>query len=131
MRKLLALCAVPLVALVVFLVAPAAHAATDVTGDWSAQMQGPNGDMTLTFHFKQDGDKLTGTVDSPMGGDPIPIQNGKIDGDKIYWETSFNGATIQHDGTIDGDEIKATVKSSDGNFPEMNLVLKRVPAKQP
>ncbi len=131
MKKLLALCSVLFTAWAVSIGAPVAHAATDVTGDWTAQMQGPNGDMTLTFHFKQDGGKITGTVDSPMGGDPIQIQNGKIDGDKIYWETSFNGATIQHDGTVNGDEIKATVKSSDGNFPEMNIVLKRGPAKQP
>ena len=131
MKKLLTLCAVIFAALAVSALAPAVHAATDVTGDWTAQMQGPNGDMTLTFHFKQDGDKITGTVDSPMGGDPIQIQNGKIDGDKVYWETSFNGATIQHDGTISGDEIKATVKSSDGSFPEMNMVLKRAAAKQP
>jgi hypothetical protein len=40
------------------LLAPAspALAATDVTGTWTAQMQGPNGDMTLTSHFKQDGE---------------------------------------------------------------------------
>jgi len=131
MKKLVALCAILFAAIAVSITAPAAHAATDVTGDWTAQMQGPNGDMTLTFHFKQDGAKLTGTVDSPMGGDPIPIQNGKIDGDKIYWETSFNGAAIQHDGTLSGDEIKANVKSSDGSFPEMNIVLKRAAAKQP
>lgn len=130
MKKLLALGAVLFAAIAVSITAPAARAATDVTGDWTAQMQGQNGDMTLTFHFKQDGDKIGGTVDSPMGGDPIPIQNGKIDGAKIYWETSFNGATIQHDGTVTGDEIKVHVKSSDGNFPEMDLVLKRA-AKQP
>lgn len=131
MKKLLALCVMLAGVFFVSAAAPAAHAATDVTGDWTAQMQGPNGDMTLTFHFKQDGDKLTGTVDSPMGGDPIQIQNGKVAGDKVYWETSFNGNTIQHDGTLSGDEIKATVKSSDGSFPEMNLVLKRAAAKQP
>ena len=128
MKKLLAFSAGLSLALAAFLIAPRAFAATDVTGDWTAQMQGPNGDMTLTFHFKQDGSKITGSVDTGMGG-PVDIQNGKIDGDKIYWETSFNGATIQHNGTVDGDEIKASVKSSDGTFPEMNLVLKRVPAK--
>ena len=102
-----------------------ALAAADATGTWSAQMQTPNGDMTITFHFKQDGAKLTGTVDSPMGGDPSPIANGKIDGEKIYWETSFNGATMIHEGKISGDEIKVSVKSSDGNFPGMDITLKR------
>ena len=102
------------------------YAATDVTGNWTAQMQSPDGSsMQLTFNFKRDGDKLTGTVDGPMGGDPINIQNGKIDGDKIYWETSFNGNTISHQGTVSGDEMKVTVKSSGGDFPEMDLTLKR------
>jgi hypothetical protein len=106
--------------------APAASAAaSDVTGTWSGNMQGPNGDMTINFHFKQDGGKLTGTVDSPMGGEPIDIQNGKIDSGKVYWETSFNGMTIQHEGTVSGDEMKIHVKASDGQFPEMDMVLKR------
>jgi hypothetical protein len=47
MKKLLALCVILVTAFVVSATAPAAHAATDVTGDWTAQMQGPNGDMTL------------------------------------------------------------------------------------
>lgn len=97
----------------------------DATGTWSGQIQGPDGDMTITFHFKQDGTALTGTVDNPMGGDPMPIQNGKIDGDKIHWETSFNGMTIDHDGTVSGDEMKISIKSTDDSFPAMDITLKR------
>jgi len=139
MKKLFAGCAVLFLALGAAAVisaqepagqaAPAASAtAADVTGNWSGDMQGPNGDMTITFHLKQDGGKLTGTVDSPGGGDPIEIQNGKIDGNKVYWETSFNGMTIQHDGTVAGDEMKINVKSSDGQFPAMDMTLKRAKA---
>jgi hypothetical protein len=136
MKKLFAGCAVLFLALGAATVvaaqepagqaAPAASAAApDVTGTWSGNMQGPNGDMTISFHLKQDGGKLTGTVDSPMGGDPMELQNGKIDGSKVYWETSFNGMTIQHDGTVTGDEMKIHVKASDGQFPEMDMTLKR------
>ncbi len=126
MKRLLAVCAI----LFLTLGGATAFAATDVTGNWTAEMQSPDGNsMQLTFHFKQDGEKLTGTVDSPMGGDPIQIANGKIDGDKIYWETSFNGNTIHHEGTVNGDEMKVSVKSSDGGFPPMDITLKR--AKQP
>jgi hypothetical protein len=138
MKKLLAICAVLFLALgaatALTAQAPAAQepaaqapAGTDATGSWSGQMQGPNGDMTITFHLKQDGSKLTGSVETGMG-DPIDIQNGKIDGDKIYWETSFNGMTIQHEGTVTGDEMKINVKSSDGQFPATDMTLKR--AKQ-
>ena len=128
MKTLLALCAVLFLALgAPILIAQAAAAPADATGTWSGNMQGPNGDMTITFHLKQDGNKLTGNVDAGMG-DPIDIQNGKVDGDKVYWETSFNGMTIQHDGTISGDEIKINVKSTDGQFPATDMTLKR--AKQ-
>jgi hypothetical protein len=87
-------------------------------------MQGPNGDMTITFHLKQDGAKLTGQVETGMG-DPVDIQNGKVDGAKVYWETSFNGTTITHEGTVSGDEMKVTVKASDGMFPATEMTLKR------
>lgn len=124
MKKLLAVCAVLFLAIGAATVLAQAAAPANATGTWSGQMQGPNGDMTITFHLKQDGTKLTGSVDTGMG-DPVDIQNGKVDGGKIYWETSFNGMTIQHDGTINGDEIKINVKSSDGQFPATDMTLKR------
>lgn len=122
MKKLLALCAGLLLALVA---TTAAYAATDVTGTWTAQITGPNGDMTLTFHLKQDGDKLTGSVENAMGGEPFDINNGKIDGDKVSFDTSFNGMTIHHEGTANGDEMKLKVKSDSGQMPEMDMTLKR------
>ena len=131
MRKLLSLCAGLALAFVIMHAAPTAFAAADVTGTWTAQMQGQNGDMTITFHFKQDADKLTGTVETSMGGDPVEISNGKIDGDKISFDTSFNGMTINHVGTISADEIKLSVKSDGGQMPDMDMTLKRSEAEKP
>ena len=122
MRNALFFCAV----LIFALGTATAFAATDVTGDWTATMSGPNGEMQLTFHFKQDGDKLTGDVGSPMGGDPMEISNGKVDGNKISFEVSFNGNTISHEGTVNGDEIKLSAKPEGGQNPEsMEMTLKR------
>ena len=105
------------------------RAATDVTGAWSGEIQTPDGNtMALTFNFKQDGDKLSGTVQGPQG-DPMDISNGKVDGDKITFDTSFNSTTINHEGTVSGDEIKLTAKASDGAFPPMEMTLKRAPQK--
>lgn len=128
MRKLLGLCAGLVLAFVVTHAAPNVFAATDVTGDWSTQMQTPNGDVTLTFHFKQDGDKLTGAVETSMGGGPFVISNGKVDGSKLSFDTSFQGTTINHVGTISGDEIKLNAKSDDGQMPPTDMTLKRAAA---
>jgi hypothetical protein len=108
--------------------AGSAHAA-DITGKWTADMQMPGGgdSMQIVFTFNQDGATFTGTVLSPQG-DPTPISDGKIDGDKISFKVSFNGMTIDHEGTINeaGDEIKLSTKSDSGDFPAMEMTLKRV-----
>lgn len=111
--------------LVVFSAKPM-FAASDMTGKWTTTIKAPDGtDYPLTFDFKQDGAKLTGTVTGPQG-DPLAIENGKVDGDKFSFSVSFNNITITHDGAISGDEIKMSTKSSDsGAMPPMDLTLKR------
>jgi hypothetical protein len=105
--------------------------AADVTGTWSAEMKTPDGNsFPLTFIFKQDGNTVTGNVQGPQG-DPIAISNGKIDGDKLTFDVSFNGMTIHHDCTVNGDEIKMTAKSDSADFPGADLTLKRANAAQP
>ena len=65
--------------------------AADVTGKWTGQMGSPNGDgMSITFDFKQDGTKLTGTADGP-GGQTLQLKDGKVEGDKISFTVSFDG----------------------------------------
>jgi len=119
MKRLLCFCAG-----VAMLLTAATALAADVTGTWTGSAQSPNGDFQLTFTFKQDGASLTGTVQGPQG-DPIAISNGKVDGDKFSFDVSFNGMTIHHDCTVNGDEIKMSTKSDSGDFPGMQLTLKR------
>jgi len=124
-RILLGICAV----LAMTLTAASARAA-DVTGSWTAEMTTPDGNsFQLSFTFKQDGDKLTGTVQGPQG-DPMDISNGKVDGNKISFDVSFNGTTINHEGTVNdaGDEIEMTTKSDSGDFPGGKMTLKRAKA---
>jgi hypothetical protein len=92
--------------------------AADVTGTWTAQMNGPDGGgMSIAFHFKQDGSKLAGTVDNPMG-EPMAISDGKVEGDKISFvvKVDMGGSEmkVSHDGTVNGDEIKLNVKMEGG-----------------
>jgi hypothetical protein len=121
MKKLLSLSA----ALLLSLSSVAAFAAS-VTGTWTGDMKTPDGStgFSLTFTFTQDGDRLTGSVASQQG-DPLTIADGKVTGDKITFNVSFNGTTIHHEGTINGDEIKLTSKTDDGSFPGGEMTLKR------
>ncbi|HEV2326027.1 MAG TPA: hypothetical protein VGS10_18965 [Terracidiphilus sp.] len=129
--KRLMLCAFAMVAMA--LTVTTARAA-DVTGNWTAEMTTPDGNsFQLAFKFKQDGEKLTGTVQGPQG-DAIDITNGKVDGNKISFDVSVNGSTISHDGTVNdaGDEIEMTTKSDSGDFPGGKMTLKRVkPGAEP
>lgn len=129
MKTLLCICA----SLVMALGSAVTARAADVTGDWTAAMQSPDGNsMQISFTFKQDGAALTGTV-SAMQGDPVAITDGKVDGNKISFKVSFNGMTITHEGTVSesGDEIKLSSKSDSGDFPGMEMTLKRVKAAPP
>ena len=105
-----------------------AQAPADVTGTWTGEMGGGNGGFQLSFTLKQDGAKLTGSVQGAQG-DPIAISDGKIDGNRISFKVSFKGTTISHEGTVSGDEIKLTSKADSGNFPGGEMTLKR--AKPP
>ena len=122
MKKLLFACA----ALMMALTPITARAATDVSGTWTGAFAGPNGGggFQISFTFKQDGTKLTGTVQGAQG-EPMAISEGKVDGDKISFKVSFNGMTITHEGTVNGDEIKLTSKSDQGDFPGGEMTLKR------
>lgn len=85
--------------------------AADVTGKWTAEMQGQNGTTTTTMNLKADGNNLTGTV-SGRNGD-TNISDGKIDGNTIMFsvvrEMNGNQMKMNYKGTVDGDVIHFTV----------------------
>jgi hypothetical protein len=105
----------------------AAALAADISGNWSGTMQMGDNPFTLTYAFKQDGEKLAGTVTGPQG-DPLPLNDGKVVGDKVSFSVQVdmggNPAKFASTGVIKGDEISLTTKSDGGpDFPPM--VLKR------
>ena len=103
----------------VVLLAAAVAFAADVTGTWKASMNGPNGPSEITLNLKADGNTLLGTVKA-MDSE-TKIENGKIDGDKISFETNPQFGKILHTGTVSGDEIKLTVKMGDNEMPPMTF----------
>jgi opacity protein-like surface antigen len=109
------------------LLAVAAWAA-DITGTWTGSISGGNGDFSLTYSFKQDGDKFTGTVTGPQG-DPMPLIDCKLDGDKISFavkvDMNGNTSTFTSKGTIKGDQITLTTTNDAGEDFGGEMTLKK------
>jgi len=102
--------------------------ADDISGTWTGSISGPDGNsFALTYSFKQDGEKLSGSVTGPQG-DPLPIENGKVQGDKISFAVNvpFNGGTkFLSEGTIKGDEITLNTKSEAGDALGGPMTIKK------
>ncbi|HWF45730.1 MAG TPA: hypothetical protein VG168_01890 [Bryobacteraceae bacterium] len=102
--------------------------AADVTGKWTGEMEGRNGQKReVSLNLKADGDKLTGSV-AGRGGD-TDISNGKIDGDTVSFDVvrEFNGnsMTLHYTGHVSGDEIHFTVAREGGEGQGMEFTATR------
>jgi hypothetical protein len=101
--------------------------AADVSGKWTAQVPGRDGQTReQIFNFKGDGDKLTGTMAGGQGGE-AQIADGKMSGDTVTFTVTreFNGNTIKwtYTGKVSGDEIK--FKREGGQGPAREFTAKR------
>src|SRR5689334_16182871 len=81
--------------------------AADIAGNWKASVQGPDGSMEVTFTFKVDGSKITGTSNSQMG--EMPLSDIKVEGDNVSFVAAMQDFKILHKGTINGNEMKLDV----------------------
>ena len=91
--------------------------AADVSGNWKATADGPNGALERTFALKVDGAKLTGETVSAFTGKST-IEDGKIDGDNVTFtikaKIQDNDVILSYKGkVISKDEIKFTSQIGD------------------
>jgi hypothetical protein len=88
----------------------AAFAQTDVSGDWQATIDSPQGPATIDVTLKQAGEALTGTVTSPMGSVDF---KGKIlrDALTVSYTLNLQGNSIEitMTGTAAGDVITGSL----------------------
>jgi hypothetical protein len=103
--------------------------AADVTGKWTAEMRGPQGNTRQTsMDLKADGNTLTGTVEGMRGGS-TPISDGKIDGDNISFsvvrEFQGNQFKMNYKGVVKGDTIHFTVSREGGEGRTFEFDAKR------
>jgi hypothetical protein len=102
-------------------------AAGGVNGKWTAEVPARNGEKRVqTITLKADGDKLTGTIATPMG--ERPIADGTVKGDDISFTAEMparNGGETRkmtYTGKVSGDEIKFTIK---GGQQDREVTAKR------
>jgi len=101
--------------------------ATDLTGKWSGtvdlKQDGEAQTIPVIMVVKQEGDKLTGTAGPE--DEQHPIQNGKVDGNKVTMEVDTGEALYYLELEVDGDKISGHVKQgADGE--KMKIALSRV-----
>ena len=97
-------------------------AITDLTGKWAGVMKfGEGTEFPLTYVFKVDGEKLTGSIVSSQG--EIPISDGKVTGADFSFKIDVNGNTIVNTGKYYGD---STIVNSDFNGQKLHVKLTRV-----
>ncbi|WP_184541893.1 glycoside hydrolase [Mucilaginibacter sp. FT3.2] len=93
----------------------------DFSGSWAGILTMENGDQyPLTYNFKIEGDKLTGTVNTPKG--ELPVDDGKINGDKFTFTVTLGDIEIPHSGKFYGDSIGVDIAA---NGAKVHTTLKR------
>ena len=111
-----------------FAVAGLALAQAKVDGKWTAEIQGGRGPQMVTITLKNDGGKLTGTVEGGRGG-AIPIEEGSVSGNTIKFKQKQMGrggeVILNYTGTISGDEIKFTRQQEGGQGMPFEFTAKR------
>ena len=103
--------------------------AAGVDGTWVAKVEMKAGTVELALNLKSDGDKLTGTVSAgARRAAAMPIENGKIEGDRISFITVRKGRNGERkfvwEGTVAGEELKGT-RTPEGGRRSIAFVAKR------
>lgn len=95
----------------------------EIDGKWAGTFDSGMGGqpMNLSYDFKADGNKLTGTTVGAENS-TIEIKNGTIDGNKVTFDVpvDMNGMkmTIAYTGELSGDELKLSFTSKMEGAPE-------------
>jgi len=96
--------------LVVLLAASFAAAQAGVSGKWKLNFQTDQGAVDADLTLKQDGEKVTGSLNSPQGEAPL---EGTFKGGKLVLSMSVDAGgqalTITFDGALEKDTLKGNV----------------------
>jgi hypothetical protein len=102
-------------------------APADANGKWTLMLETPGQKVPVTLMLKQEGDKVTGSLDSMLG--KSDLSTGKVSGSKFVGtsKTQIQGQDVELNisGTINGDMMKGVVNTGIPGFPPFPFEGKR------
>ncbi|WP_214069952.1 hypothetical protein [Mucilaginibacter sp. dw_454] len=97
-------------------------AITGLNGKWTGSVKITQEDeLSLVYNFKVDGNKLSGTVESPDGNE-LPIADGVLSGSEFAFTVKAGKIVVNHTGKYYGDSV---VVSADIDGKTFKSTLKR------
>ena len=94
-----------------FAIASVALAQAKVDGKWAGEIQGGRGPQMVTFTFKTEGGKVSGTYQGARGGE-VALEGVSLSGNTLKFTRKQAGrgggpeTVFTYTGTVSGDEIK-------------------------
>jgi hypothetical protein len=104
---------------IVSLIVLGLHAA-DVAGSWKGTLDTQMGATAVVITIRP-GSPLAGKVQ--VGEFDVPIENPRLDGDKISFEANIEHGKLAFEGTVAPDEMKLNMTGTQGT--RYSLVCKR------
>lgn len=89
------------------------YTATDITGHWTGNIMGQ---FDISYDFKQEGEKLTGSTIGP-DGNKLDINNGSVKGDDVKFSIDLNGAPMVIAGKVKGNVINLSFNMNGEDVP--------------
>src|SRR5262245_7648300 len=122
---------VSLLLLCLFAFAGLALAQAKIDGKWTAEIQGGRGAQMVGITLKNDGGKVSGTIETMGRGGPVqtPIEEGTLMGNTVSFKTKQMGrggeVVLKWTGTVSGDEIKFKREPEGGQGMPVEFTAKR------
>src|SRR5215475_12612378 len=111
-----------------FAIAGLALAQAKVDGKWTGEIQGGRGPQMVTFMFKTDGGKVTGTYQGARGGE-VALEDVSLSGSTLKFSRKQMGRNgevkFNYTGTVSGDEIKFKQEQEGGQGMPVEFTAKR------
>lgn len=93
----------------------AANGATGLTGRWNIVIEAPGQAFSFVLVLTQDGNNLTGTLESPQGS--LPVTGNVTANGFTFKGTLGNFGEVVYTGTTSGNQISGTAAAAQGSVP--------------